>query len=70
MEEFNMKFYLVFRPSLMGTTLPAFYYTFAKDEKEARHKVEMAYGEFDDRTQVREITGEKLNMLVIGSNSY
>jgi len=65
-----MKFYLVIRPSLKGTVLPVYYYTFGTDEGDAQRKVEMKWGEFDEKTQVREISGKELDQLVIAIDNY
>lgn len=66
----NKKLYLVHRPSLKDTTLPAFYYTFAKDEKEAIWKVEMKWGEYDPKSIARELTSTQLEKLVIATNYF
>jgi len=65
-----MKFYLIFRPSMKGTTIPVYYYTFAKDEQEAKFKVEMKWGELDNKTIIKEIQGEELNKIVIATNNF
>ena len=65
-----MKFYFVNRPSLNGTTLPKWYYTFAENEDEAQRKVQFKWGEFDPKTQVREVTGKELEEIVIATNFF
>jgi len=65
-----MKFYLVVRPSLKDTTLPVYYYTFAKDESEAQTKIQMKWSEIDDRTIVKEVIGDELDKIVIATDYY
>lgn len=62
-------FYLVIRPSLLPP-LPKYYYVFAKDEIEARFKVEFKWGEYDDKTIVRKINENELDKLIISTNFY
>lgn len=39
MNNTNLKFYLVIRPSMKGTKIPVYYYTFATSELEAKLNV-------------------------------
>jgi hypothetical protein len=64
------KFYLVMRPSFKGTTMPVYYYTFAKDETEAEFKIGMKWGGIDDKTQVKEIKGDDLKKIVIATDYF
>ena len=64
------KLYFVNRPSLKGTTLPQFYYTFGESEEEAVHKVELKWGEYDPKTTARELSESELKELVIATNFF
>ncbi|HWY36086.1 MAG TPA: hypothetical protein VNX68_15685 [Nitrosopumilaceae archaeon] len=58
------KFYFVHRPGLE----PKYNYTFAdNEEEEAIHKVTMKFGDIAPYTTAREIKGDELNELVIGT---
>lgn len=63
-----MKLYLVTRPSLKGTNLPVYNYTFANNEEEAISKVRLTYGEYDKYIFAKRISDEDLEKLVIGTN--
>lgn len=64
------KLYLVIRPSMNGTSIPVYYYTFAKAEAEAAYKVHMKWGEFDPKMTIRELKSDELETLVIATNNY
>jgi hypothetical protein len=66
----DKKFYIVVRNELKGTTLPVYNYTFAESEEDAIQKVRLRWGEILDKEFAREITGEELERLVIGTNNY
>lgn len=65
-----MNLFFVHRPSLMGTTLPQFYYTFAETEEEAIKKVEHKWCEYDSKTKARKLTDKELNEIVIATNFF
>ncbi len=65
-----MKFYLIVRPSMRGTTIPVYYYTFAENEDNAKFKVEMKWGCIDNKTIVKEISGDELNKIVIATDNF
>lgn len=63
-----MNFYLVVRPKFKNSSIPVYYYTFAKDENEAIFKVEMKWGEIDSGSYAREI--KDLDQVVIATNYF
>jgi hypothetical protein len=63
-----MKLYFVIRPSLRGTTIPVYYYTFAETPEKAIQKVSLRYGEYDNKSRAMEIVGDKLDELVIATD--
>ena len=65
-----MKFYFINRPSMKNTTIPKFYYTFAENEDEAKLKIELKWGEIDEKTTVRELSENEIEKLVIATNNY
>jgi len=65
-----MKFYRIFRPSMEGTTIPVYYYTFANDKDDAIHKVQMKWGEYDNKTIARVVDENELDELVIATNYF
>ena len=65
-----MKFYLVIRPSLRGTTVPVYYYTFAENGDEAIRKISLKWGEYDDKSRAKEIKKEELDEIVIATNNF
>lgn len=66
----NKKFYLVIRPSMKGTAIPVYYYTFAENEEDAIHKVSLKWGEYDDKSSAKELKGEELDDLVIATDYF
>lgn len=62
--------YFVYRPSMKGTTVPVFYYTFAKSPEEAIRKVGMKWSEFDEKATAKKLNEKELNELVIATNNF
>ena len=64
------KLFVVHSPSMRGTPIPEFYYTFANDKDEAISKVEYKWCEMDPKTTARELREDELEKLVISTNFY
>jgi hypothetical protein len=64
------KLFLVRRPSMRGTSIPEFNYTFAIDSEDAIKKVRLKWGEFDSDIITRELNDEEIEKLVIGTDFY
>lgn len=64
------KIFLVIRPSMKGTSIPIYYYTFAATAEEAILKVRLKWGEYDDDIIARELTEDVKNNLVISTNNF
>ena len=64
------KFFLVFRPSMKGTSIPVYNYTFALNTEEAISKVRLKWGEFDSDIVAKELTDDEINVLVISTNDF
>lgn len=62
--------YFVNRPSLVDTSIPTYYYTFAESVNHAIRKVSLKYGEYDDRSTARKLSQTELDELVIGLDNY
>jgi hypothetical protein len=65
-----MKLFLVVRPSMRGTSIPVYYYTFAENKDDAIKKVSYKWGEYDDKAIARELTNDEIENLVIATNNY
>lgn len=70
MEIIQKSLYLIFRPSMKGTTIPMFYYTFAETEEEAIYKVRFKWGEYDKDIQCRKLKQDEIDELVISTNNF
>jgi len=66
----GLKLFFINRPSLKETTVPQFYYTFAKDEEAALLKVSLRWGEYDPKATARELTDKELSDLVVATDNY
>lgn len=65
-----MKFYLVIRPSMKGTPIPIYNYTFAETEEAAILKVRLKWGEYDSDIRVRELSQKETDEIVISTNNF
>lgn len=65
----EMKLFLVYRPSFIGTLIPVFNYTLALNKTEAIQKVRLKWGEFDSDIVAFELSESELKELVISTNS-
>ncbi len=64
------KLFVIARYKFKGTSIPVFYYTFAKDKEEAIHKVTLKWGEIDPNTVARELSEKEIENLVIATDYY
>lgn len=64
------KLFLIRRPSMEGTSIPTFNYTFAENAEDAIIKVRLKYGEYDIDIISKELTSDELDELVIGTDYY
>ena len=65
-----MKLYLVIRPSMKGTPIPVYNYTFAKTEEEAISKVRLKWGEYDRDIRAKELSQKETDEIVISTNIF
>lgn len=66
----NMKLFVVRRPSMRGTNIPEFNYTFAETDIDAITKVRLKFGEYDNDIVCRELSQIEIEKLVIGTDYY
>lgn len=64
------KLFVIRRPSMKGTSIPEFNYTFALDKEEAISKVRLKWGEFDKDIIARELSEKEIESLVIATDYY
>lgn len=64
------KLFVAIRPSMEGTPIPTYNYTFADSIEEATSKIRMKYGEYDSDIIVRELRSDEIDSLVIGTDYY
>jgi len=65
-----MKLYLVIRPSMKGTPIPVYNYTFAETEEEAFKKVRLKWGEYDSDIRAKELSQKETDEIVISTNIF
>lgn len=55
---------------MKGTTIPVYNYTFAETDEEAISKVRLKWGEYDSDIQVKELSKNEINSLVISTDYF
>lgn len=64
------KLFFVNRPSMKGTSIPMFYYTFAETPDDAIRRVRLKWGEYDADIKCREVTDKEKKELIIATDYY
>jgi hypothetical protein len=69
-EEPKTKMFVVIRPSMKGTSIPVYNFTFAITADEAILKVRIKWGEYDSDIIAKELSEDEMKILVISTNNF